>query len=339
MSVKTVLDRCCAVPVVIIFWALFLRSVTGFRATKSYPQKSQIKPLLNLFKLDNELPLREHMPPQSKDWNIYLLERKDLNAAAELAMNCFYTPRLKLNMDGMEGWEKWLWENIMRFYTEMDKSDSRNGNYLGFWSRSRKRLDVPSFELTTDSFILAATSATNGCPDELAAVVEICLETPNGQLAPPIQSPFRSIVPNPTEQPYLCNLCVADKHKRKGLGKMLCQLCEELVQIHWGKDVMYLHVEQRNSAAQALYKGLGYTIVTPGLSAWERKLHGMEGILYYSKPLRRRWIRPWKEQELEVQVQVPFDASMTSDNSWASSLDMSPLDMDVASDIMQANVA
>jgi hypothetical protein len=132
---------------------------------------------------------------------------------------------------------------------------------------------------------------------------------------------------------------VADKHKRKGLGKMLCQLCEELVQIHWGKDVMYLHVEQRNSAAQALYKGLGYTIVTPGLSAWERKLHGMEGILYYSKPLRRRWIRPWKEQELEVQVQVPFDASMTSDNSWASSLDMSPLDMDVASDIMQANVA
>ena len=38
--------------------------------------------------------------------------------------------------------------------------------------------------------------------------------------------------------------------RRKGLGRLICDLCEELVQIHWNKNIMYLHVEQDNMAAQ-----------------------------------------------------------------------------------------
>ena len=330
-----------------------------------------------------------------------MLETADLPDASSLALESFYKPRLKLDLTGMNGLEKWLWGGLLQVYLDMDRSDNYNGNYLGFRSRSSKRLDRPSFDLSTYSFILAATpkatatasgsissssssssssisisnSTSSGSNsvgnEEIAAVVEICLERPTGKLAPPIQNPFRSAVAKANEQPYLCNLCVVTKRelvtapplllpgasadlllccpllspfsdRRKGLGRLLCELCEELVQMHWQKDIMYLHVEQNNTAAQALYLGMGYELVTPGLSAWEKKMEGMESILYYSKPLRRRMV-PREEYRdaavgastsaatpLQTQTQQPQqDADMQL-------LGINSLDSQIASNIIRA---
>ena len=164
----------------------------------------------------NDLPPMEYMPSAAKQWDFHLLETRDLPAASTLALDSFYKPRLKLDTTNMTGAEKWIFGGMMKMYSDADKSDTYNGNYLGFRSRSARRLDKPSFDLSSYSFILAATSSmhttattTNDGTPELAAVVEICLERPSGKLAPPIQNPFRSPDVKSEEQPYLCNLCVA----------------------------------------------------------------------------------------------------------------------------------
>ena len=171
-------------------------------------------PPLCLHKLTgNDLPPMEYMPDAAKQWDFHLLETTDLPAASTLALDSFYKPRLKLDTTNMTGPEKWIFGGMMKMYSDADKSDTYNGNYLGFRSRSARRLDKPSFDLSSYSFILAATSSvhttTNDGNPELAAVVEICLERPSGKLAPPIQNPFRSHEVKSDEQPYLCNLCVA----------------------------------------------------------------------------------------------------------------------------------
>jgi hypothetical protein len=114
--------------------------------------------------------------------------------------------------------------------------------------------------------------------------------------------------------------------------------------MHWQKDIMYLHVEQNNTAAQALYLGMGYELVTPGLSAWEKKMEGMESILYYSKPLRRRMVSSPREEcrdaavgastsaatPLQTQTQQPQqDADMQL-------LGINSLDSQIASNIIRA---
>ena len=49
--------------------------------------------------------------------------------------------------------------------------------------------------------------------------------------------------------------------RRQGLGGVLCQLCEDVVRVYWGKKYIYLHVEKNNLAAQELYVGRGGCVV------------------------------------------------------------------------------
>ena len=54
---------------------------------------------------------------------------------------------------------------------------------------------------------------------------------------------------------------------------------------NWNKDMIYLHVEEKNEAANRLYQSLGYKRNAEILSEFEKKLHGMQNITYYYKPL------------------------------------------------------
>ena len=69
----------------------------------------------------------------------------------------------------------------------------------------------------------------------LIGLVEICLEKPTGLLTPPLRPvDFFGLLPaNKAKQgsgfkPYLCNLCIAEAGRRKGLGKLLCSICEQV---------------------------------------------------------------------------------------------------------------
>ena len=72
--------------------------------------------------------------------------------------------------------------------------------------------------------------------DALIGLVEICLEKPTGLLTPPLRPvDFVGLLPATKAkqgsgfQPYLCNLCIAEAGRRRGLGKLLCSICEEVL--------------------------------------------------------------------------------------------------------------
>ena len=69
-------------------------------------------------------------------------------------------------------------------------------------------------------------------------MAELSLETPDGNLAPPIQSPFKKVSIS-SDQAYICNLCIDPQYRRKGLAKKLINLCECIVKYYWNKDCMY----------------------------------------------------------------------------------------------------
>lgn len=92
----------------------FLASINN----RKYCRWSNNHSVLELYRLNSELPkdLLERMPECSKEWNFHLLESSDLIEASELALECFYTPRVTLNLEGMVGVEKFLWGNLINFY-------------------------------------------------------------------------------------------------------------------------------------------------------------------------------------------------------------------------------
>jgi ribosomal protein S18 acetylase RimI-like enzyme len=191
------------------------------------------------------VPSTENVSFSSREWDFHLLESADLNQARDLII--FGIESTSNNH------ETYIGKSIF------DKLVIK----LGMMFRSRFRLSNPSMALSSDSVILAAT--LRGSP-EIAAVVEITLLNPDGRIISLFDNPLRSAAAQPDDQPYLFNLIVADAHKKKGLGKLLCEVAHELVVTHWRKEVMYLHVYKENIAATALYKKLGY-------KATQRRVH------------------------------------------------------------------
>ena len=211
-------------------------------------------------------------------WDFYLLERTDVDAAVKATIETFYKPRLVLNMDGMTGIEKFLWSSVDNTFQSLDKGDYYNNVFLGFITRSGKRLQNPSIDISPDSLILVATP--KGKTNVIAGLVEILLEKPEGNIAPSVQL-FKFPITNSYE-PYLCNLCVLQEYRRRGLGSTLCSICEYIVKKHWKRNSMYLHVEDSNNAALSMYLRMGYSL-TPGLSKLQSKILGMDRIQYYKK--------------------------------------------------------
>lgn len=61
------------------------------------------------------------------------------------------------------------------------------------------------------------------------------------------------------ERPYMCNLAVCPEWRNQGLAKALVAKCEEQV-LEWDSTELHLKARQRNGAAVALYKSLGYEV-------------------------------------------------------------------------------
>lgn len=75
-----------------------------------------------------------------------------------------------------------------------------------------------------------------------------------------LSSPIAVAVGPP--RPYLSDLVVSPRHRRKGVGTALIRACEEAC-TSWGYDRMYLKVAEGNVAAQRLYENLGYQVYLP----------------------------------------------------------------------------
>jgi len=263
-------------------------------------------------------------------WNFGLLERRDMDDAVRLSMESFFRPRLTVSdaaEESMSPTERSLLRGVIGTFTTFEQYDARFSNFIGYTSRAGSRLDHPCLTPSADSVILAAVDRASG---DLAGMVEISLEPANGRLGPPVKSPFRG-QPESTYEPYLCNLCVAQSKRRRGLAKRLCWLCEDVVREVWRKDVIYLHVESSNVPAQELYVGHGYRLAPSPLSAWELKMMGMENVLYYKKALGSA-----HEQKKGTQAQLDnAEAEAEAEMLEESVLGVTRKDLRIASNTMR----
>lgn len=234
----------------------------------SIQQKPFIDTRRQLHKLHSEI-LPNNMPLESKQWDFHLLEKKDVTAVSKLVVLCIGENIMNVEGRKLFGFEEFLYPHMIAW---------------GMNSRSGNRLTSPSLNLSTESFILAITYPNES---DIIATAEIFLKQPDNKNMPSaFKNPFKSIIPKASLQPYICNVCVSPDYRRKGLGKMICKLSEEFVQIYWNKKSMYLHVDQINLKAIRMYEGMGYKSITPEESNKENK---MIDYFYFSNSLVNQW--------------------------------------------------
>lgn len=137
---------------------------------------------------------------------------------------------------------------------------------IGLMDRADKRLLKPTLEISNDSLVLIATVNDNEKQRErIIGVAEVSLERPNGRL-PQFNGPYFPLKRRKSQQelssdayqPYLSNVCVDRAYRGRGIGKLLCTVCERVVKGEWHKDTVYLHVERVNGPARTMYEHMGY---------------------------------------------------------------------------------
>ena len=206
---------------------------------------------------------RDAIPPSdlvpfSKEWDFHLVETSDMAQVCELILASIASNSDEYGVGGGES----------IFNSPFIK--------IGMRWRSRDRLSNPTVEISSNSLVVAATVKGTS---KIAAIVEIKL-LPEGDHVPFLSNPFRSKETDPTYQPCLFNLCVRESHRNKGLGKLMCQIVQEIAFIKWKKDIMYLHVLQGNLAARKLYINLGYKQITNNFeNNWDLD-KGEQALLY-----------------------------------------------------------
>ena len=71
----------------------------------------------------------------------------------------------------------------------------------------------------------------------------------------------------PPERPYLCNMAISPEVRRQGIGSLLLEAGEDLVQ-EVGDNCVYLHLRFKDAPAAALYRKSGYTPVAQDSFLW-----------------------------------------------------------------------
>jgi len=126
--------------------------------------------------------------------------------------------------------------------------------------------------------------ATNDSENELVGLIEVSMQPQSGQTAPPFPVPaFLKRLSIRPLFPYISNLVIADKERRKGYAKRLVRACEQQAR-GWGYDRCYLHVDLDYPPAAALYEGMGYGVVREDPS-WMKTVNGV-ALRYMSKALK-----------------------------------------------------
>ena len=196
----------------ILFCVIFGRSVEGYfkhvisiHSTKRIMRITPLRqsthkpnsPLLFKLHASSRTPFKIELPDQFVEtefklsWvDICVLDIDSLSAAADLSLNTFFKPRLKLNNEGMGNLEKDIAGSVIGAFTKFEKGDAWMSNWAGFRSRGGNRMKKPNIDMSSDALIIAAMdNRKNGNSRSLVGLVEISVEEPTGQL-PPSLSPL-----------------------------------------------------------------------------------------------------------------------------------------------------
>lgn len=115
----------------------------------------------------------------------------------------------------------------------------------------RRPVPLGSTERPESGLVLAYVPSGGGNP---VAMVDISLWPNDSRVrAPGARS--KAGVPS---LPYMLNLCVSKGQRRRGLARQLLLATERIISDCWGDSGIYLHVEDDEEAANALYEVTGY---------------------------------------------------------------------------------
>jgi ribosomal protein S18 acetylase RimI-like enzyme len=186
---------------------------------------------------------------------IRLLELKDVNRATQLVVDShFEAPFVNDNID-TGSIKSNIVNPIMNFVNNHLRNELAKQVMDGLLVRARNRLRYPSVSKSSESMIVAAYNDKN----KIVGVIEVY----------------------PTKEAYICNLSVSSEVRRRGLGRFLCTLTEDLVKSHWGTNKVTLQVEQSNIRAKRLYESMDYEIGAVKMAS----LYGYESIIGKKRPL------------------------------------------------------
>lgn len=123
----------------------------------------------------------------------------------------------------------------------------------------------------------------DGSPERVIGCIEVSVLPTTGSTAPILPLPrwIKSLAFQPL-QPYISNLLVDRRYRRRGYAKRLVQACEDTARA-WGFDSVFLHVDADYLPAVLLYESLGYSIVRED-PEWKKSLFGTR-LRYMTKSL------------------------------------------------------
>lgn len=107
--------------------------------------------------------------------------------------------------------------------------------------------------------LLVPRERAKRCVVPPVAFCELCLLPPDGRRPEDLEEVWSTALVESLQacQPYFHNFCVAPPLQRRGLGRSLLHLAEDVVQQVWGDSRLYLHAE-KDSVAARFYSSAGY---------------------------------------------------------------------------------
>lgn len=97
---------------------------------------------------------------------------------------------------------------------------------------------------------------------ELVGTVEVSFDGRGSNAALPTPLP-------PRDCPYICNMAVKKKFRRRGIGFQLLKACEELISQMKTDNKVYLHCRVTDTGPLKMYKKAGYKVVkTDSIRVW-----------------------------------------------------------------------
>ena len=191
-----------------------------------------------------------------------VMEARDVDGVARLLAASF-TPSVVVEHSGGDGssWEDAALDAVASAAKVYDVAEYAFGLRARCGARLRKPEALGAATEDGDAVVLVAARRTGG---ECVAAVEVRLKDADGAHPTPLPAfdrlagllKGRSAAP---PRPYVSNVCVAERCRRRGLGSALVSAAEHLAGPGgWGYDSVFLHVHGDNGPALDLYEAAGY---------------------------------------------------------------------------------
>ena len=206
-----------------------------------------------------------------------LPEQADLPDLARFIIEAFGADAIRLSQD-VNAFERMLMQPAVEFMNGYSGLVAFAEVLVGLQDRLEDRLDSPDIDRPGDGMKLTPEQGMDlasrssvvlmlASNDEIIGSVEVRMEPADAKI--PFTLPWLDKVERrlgkiigldrpPNLQPYLGNLCVAEKYRGRGIGRALVRCVEDIAKTAWGCSHIYLHVDEENTSALELYRSEGY---------------------------------------------------------------------------------